>query len=49
MEREGILLQSRCDYIFGTDRQLFQYIRIKDPKYNSDHFMVEGGLQSAPK
>jgi endonuclease/exonuclease/phosphatase family metal-dependent hydrolase len=49
MEREGILLQSRCDYIFGTDRRLFQYIRIKDPKYNSDHFMVEGGLRSAPK
>jgi exonuclease III len=49
MEREGTLLQSRCDYILGTDRRLFQYILIKDPRYHSDHLMVTGGLRSAPK
>jgi hypothetical protein len=50
MEREGKILQSRCDYILGTDRRIFKYIRIKDPPtYNSDHFMVTGGLRSAPK
>jgi hypothetical protein len=49
MEREGTLLQSRCDYILSTDRRLFQYIHIKNPRYNSDHLMVTGGLRSAPK
>jgi hypothetical protein len=29
MVREGELLQSRCDYILGTDRRIFKYIQIK--------------------
>ena len=34
-------IRSRCDYILGTDRHLFEYIRIKDPHhYSSDHFML---------
>jgi hypothetical protein len=49
MERDGTTLQSQCDYILGTDRRIFKYISIKDPFYNSDHFMVTGGIRSAPK
>jgi hypothetical protein len=49
MERDGTILQSRCDYIMGIDRRIFQFIQIKDPDYNSDHLMVTGGLQSASK
>jgi hypothetical protein len=49
MEREGDLIQSRCNYILGTDRRLFKYIQIKEPNYNSDHLMVAGRLRSAPK
>jgi hypothetical protein len=49
MEREGTLLHSQCDYILSTDWLLFQYIHIKDPRYNSDHLMVTGGLRSSPK
>jgi hypothetical protein len=37
MERHGIILR------------LFNFVQIADPKYNSDHLMVVGGLQSAPK
>jgi hypothetical protein len=49
MERDGTILQSRCDYIMGIDRQIFQFIQTKDPNYNSDHLMVTGGQQSASK
>lgn len=50
MEREGNTIQSRCDYILGMDRQIFTYITIMDPCYNSDHLMVTAGrLLSAPK
>jgi hypothetical protein len=48
-EREGNIIQSRCDYILGTDRSFFQYISIRDPRYNSDHLMVTGGIRSAAK
>jgi hypothetical protein len=49
MMREGTMLTSRCDYILGTDRQIFQYICLKDPNYNSDHLMVTGGIRSRDK
>ena len=41
--------KSRCDYILGTDRSLFQAIRIKDPRhFTSDHYMLVGTLRAAP-
>jgi hypothetical protein len=49
MERDGNLVQSRCDYILGSDRKAFKYVSIKDPFYNSDHFMVTGGIRSASR
>jgi hypothetical protein len=42
-------LTSKCDYIFMTDRRLFQYIQIKELHHYSDHHMVTGGIRSAPK
>jgi hypothetical protein len=30
----------------GTDRRIFQYIRTKNPIYNSDHLMIVGGINS---
>jgi exonuclease III len=49
MGREGNIIQSRCDYTLGTDRRIFKYISIKDPFYNSDNFMMTGGIHSASK
>jgi hypothetical protein len=49
MMREGTMLKARCDYILGTDRRIFQYIRMKNPNYNSDPLMVTGGIRSAEK
>jgi hypothetical protein len=46
MMREGTRLKARCDYILGTNRRIFQYIRLKNPNYNSDHLMVMGGIRS---
>jgi hypothetical protein len=43
------ILTSKCDYIFGTDCQLFQYIQIKEPNHFSDHRMVTGGIRSATR
>jgi hypothetical protein len=49
MMREGTRLEARCDYILGTDRRIFQYIRLKNPNYISDHLMVTGGIRSGEK
>ena len=39
--RDGKLLRSRCDYILGTDRRLFETVGIRDPRhYSSDHYMI---------
>jgi hypothetical protein len=45
--RDGQLVLSKCDYIMAPDRRYFQYIRIREPRYNTDHLMVVGGLLSA--
>jgi hypothetical protein len=39
MDRNGIRFNSKCDYILATDRHIFQYIRTKNPMYDSDHLM----------
>jgi hypothetical protein len=39
--RDGTLIRSRCDYILGTDRRLFETVSIRDPRYfTSDHYML---------
>lgn len=48
--RRGTLNRSRCDYILGTDRRLFQTVSIRDPRhYSSDHYMLKARLLLSPK
>ena len=49
MVREGKVVRSRTDYILGTDRSLFRNVSVRDPRHNTDHFMVVGCLHSAPE
>ena len=46
MVREGRVIRSRTDYLLGTDRSLFRKVAVRDPRQNSDHYMVVGHLQS---
>ena len=48
MRRKGQVVRSRTDYILGTDRRLFKNVTVRDPRHNSDHYMVLGCLPSAP-
>ena len=48
MFREGREVRSRTDYILGMDRCLFGNVSVRDPRHNSDHYMVMGCLHSAP-
>ena len=48
MRRKGQVVRSRTDYILGTDRRLFRNVYVRDPRHNSDHYMVLGCLTSAP-
>ena len=41
-------MRSRTDYILGTDRRLFKNVSVRDPRHNSDHYMVLGCLPNAP-
>ena len=41
-------VRSWTDYILGTDRRLFRNVTVRDPRKNSDHYMVLGCLLSAP-
>ena len=47
MLRKGREVRSRTDYILGTDRRLFRNVTVRDPRHNSDHYMVLGCLPSA--
>ena len=38
----------RTDYILGTDRRLFWNMFVRDPRHNSEHYMVMGCLRSDP-
>ena len=42
MIQEGREVRSRTDYILVTDRILFGNVSIRDPRHNSDHYMVLG-------
>ena len=46
MVRDGKVIRSRTDYLLGTDRSLFRNVAIRDPRHNSDHYMVVGHLRS---
>ena len=47
--RQGTLYQSRCDYILGTDRRLFETVALRDPRsYSTDHLMLRGRLLRQP-
>ena len=47
MLQKGREVRSRTDYILGTDRRLFGNVSVRDPRHNSDHYMVLGCLHSA--
>ena len=49
MVREGKVVRSRTDYILGTDRRLFRNVSVRDPRHNTNHYMVLGCLRSVPK
>ena len=44
-ERE---VQSRIDYILGTDCCLFRNVAVRYPRHNSYHYLILGCLRSAP-
>ena len=48
MLRKGREVRSRTDYILGTDSRLLRNVSVRDPRHNSDHYMVLGCLPSAP-
>ena len=45
MVRGGKAIRYRTDYILGTDLSLFRNVAVRDPRYNSDHYMVVGLLR----
>ena len=45
MVRGGKAVRSRTDYILGTDRSIFRNVAVRDPRHNSDHYMVMGLLR----
>ena len=47
MVREGRVVRSRTDYLLGTDRSLFRNVSVRDPRHNTDHYMVVGHLRIA--
>ena len=42
MIQTGREVRSRTDYILGTDHGLFWNVSVRDPRHNSDHYMVLG-------
>ena len=48
MVREGKVVRSRTDYVLVTDQSLFRNVSVRDPRHNTDHFMMVGCLCSAP-
>ena len=44
----GREVRSRKDYILGTDYRIFWNVSVRDPRHNSDHYLVLGCLCSSP-
>ena len=40
------MIGSQTDYLLGTDRSLFRNVAVRDPRHNSDHYMVVVHLQN---
>ena len=49
MVREGKVVQSRTDYILGTDCRLFWNVSVQEQRHNSNQYMVLLCLHSAPE
>jgi hypothetical protein len=50
MRRNDKIIKVRCDYILGSDWDLFTKVSIKDPRhFSSDHYMVKGTILSRPR
>ena len=47
MYRGGREVKSWADYILGSDRHQSHNVSIKDPRNNTDHYMILGCLHSA--
>ena len=48
MKRQGQVVRYRTEYILGTDRRLFKNVAVRDPRHNTDHYMVLGCVPGAP-
>ena len=46
MLQKGREVRSWMDYILGTDHRLFGNVSVRDPRHNSDHYMVLDCLHS---
>ena len=42
------MVRSRTDDILGTDRRLIKNVVVRDPRHNTDHYMVLGCFPGAP-
>ena len=49
MFRESKVVLSQTDYILVTDCYLVWNVSVRDPRHNTDHYMVLGCLRSAPE
>lgn len=47
MARQGRMITSKTDYVLGTDRRAFRNVQTRDPRCNSDHYMVVANLWPA--
>ena len=47
MVQAGREVRSRTDYILGTDLHIFRNVAVRDPRHNSDHYLVLGCFRSA--
>ena len=39
------MIKYRTDCLLGTDRSLFRKVAVRDPRHNSDHYMVVGHIR----
>ena len=46
MVRKGRVVRSRTDYLLGNDRSLFMNVSVRDPRHNTDHYIVVSHLRS---
>ena len=49
MVREDKVVQSRTHHILGIDRRLFWNVFVRNPRPNTNHYMVLSCLRGAPE